>query len=198
MEKAISSKQIEKMAKDIEFLLKEIERLQINDLEKTKQIHDLQDEIEILKENNPNPIFQIDVPPIFKNANENNNTNTMDITWVDDKKNVLGKNLKNLVNIMGEIENTASEKNKNYSMIPLLKATEKEFQTLEEHIMANKISIKFILFPTRKEYSYYKDGEVKKIKEKPKNYQFTNTICVKFDGSKFEKVTVMTMIKDNK
>ena len=208
MEKTISPKLIEKMAKDIETLQNEILKLRISDKEKTdqikdlrnsdkektNQIKDLQSEIEQLKKqhNNNNPSFDIsDEAPIFGN-NETNTitTNLMDNTWISSQKDVLAFNLKNLIALMDDICNTQYQKNKTLNMIPLLQANEKEFQVLEEYIIQNKISIKFILYPTRKEYNYHKDGEVKNIAKKPKAYKFGNTVGIKFDGSKFAKVPV--------
>ena len=211
MEKTISPKLIEKMAKDIETLQNEILKLRVSDKEKTDQIKDLRNsdkekttqrkdlrsEIEQLKkqsvqQNNNNLSFEMsDNATIIGNTEYNTiNTNLMDITWVSSQKDVLANNLKNLVIIMDEICNTQYQKNKTLNMIPLLQANEKEFQVLEEYIIQNKISIKFILYPTRKEYIYHKDGEVKNIAKKPKAYKFGNTVAIKFDGSKFAKVPV--------
>ena len=195
MEKnTISSKQFDKMIKDIEMLRKEVEELRVSDLKKSVEIKDLKEEISELKQNIP---FNEPISPIQTAIfNEDNNNKSVDVTWIDEKKDVLAKNLKNLTNVLVEICDMPYPKNKKLNMIPLLQANKNELKFLDEFILQKKIKVKFILYDTRKQFSYFKqEGEACEVKDKPKTYAFVNTIGVKFDGSKFEKLAIKVVNK---
>lgn len=182
------------MEKDIDFLIKEIETLRISDLRNKVEIKQLKKEVALLKEKlQMKEPFQADQTAIFTDHKEGAQS-TLDLTWIDNQNEKQMKNLTDLIKILQEICNTPYQKN--LKMIPLLQANEAEIEVLKDYLLKNKIPVKFILFQTRKQYSFFeKEGETLIIKEKPKNYQFVNTIGVKYDGSKFEKMVINSQNK---
>jgi len=194
MEKRIiSPKEFDKMIKDIEMLRKEVEELRIADLKKNTEIKGLNEEITELKKNfaSDDP-FSTSQTAIF----DERTSKSIDTTWIDEKKDVLAQNLKNLIKVLVDICNMPYAKNRNINMIPYLQASKNELQILEKFIIENKIKVKFILYDSRKQFSYFKtEKEVSEVKDKPKTYVFANTIGVKFDGSKFERLNIKLVNK---
>lgn len=71
-----------------------------------------------------------------------------------------------------------------FKFIPVLKATNNQIRQLDNYIKQQKLTVNFIRYGSRLEYKYF-DGKVE-MKEKGKNYKFSNAVGVDFKGRRFQ------------
>ena len=89
----------------------------------------------------------------------------------------------NLCDVLMQIihDKTSSSR---FKFIPVLKATNNQIRQLDNYIKQQKLTVNFIRYGSRLEYKYF-GGKVE-MKEKGKNYKFSNAIGVDFRGRRFQ------------
>lgn len=89
----------------------------------------------------------------------------------------------NLCDVLNQIINDKTCSSR-VRFIPVLKATNNQIRQLDNYTRKKQLTLNFIRYGSRIEYKYF-DGNMK-MKEKDKNYKFSNAVGVDFKGRKFQ------------